>query len=221
MASFSDIQAAVRFRLGARTDLSSGDGLIALNVWINDAQQQLAHMLHFPGIEREDTSMTTSATDRFVTLPSDAYAVLSVYDVTHSYMLDPFEGGWHEYERRVSTTTTSQPTKWLHFEDRIYLKDPPNGAFSLRVGLWIHPPQLVDPGDAPVLPPTWHEAITILAARNGWRALGDDRRADLIEQGEFASFIARTRTPKAVEHNVPKRRGLRVRRFITHPHKGI
>lgn len=221
MATFSDIQGAVRFRLGARTDLSSGDGLTALNLWINAAQQELAHMLRFPGIERNDTSMVTSSADRFVNLPSDAYAVLSVYDSTHSFMLDPFEGGWHEYERQVSTTTTTQPTKWLHFENRIYFKDPPSGAFNLRVGLWINPPTLVNPGDTPVLPPIWHEAITLLATRSGWRALGDDRRADLLEQGEFASFLARVQTPKAVESHVPKRRGLRVRRFITKPHLGI
>jgi hypothetical protein len=218
MANLGQIQTAVRYRLGDRSDLSTTDGLVLLTRWANEAQREICHAFRFPQQEDEIT-LSTNATNRFVTLPATTYAVLTVRDTTNNRSLVPLEGGWHEYERR-DTTVRGAPSKWLHFKDRLYLYLPANGVYTLNVGIWKEPTDMVNIEDSPSVPVIWHDAVKILATRNGWRDLGDDRRAELIESGEWLRFINTVRTPSGIESTNPKRRGLRVRHYIMRTHEG-
>lgn len=215
------LRSTVRYRLNNRDDLTAGDGLTALDFWINEAYREICHTTRFTELESENTSLTTSSTLRYVALPTDVYAVLNVFDVTNSTQLDPFEGGIQEYERQNAGGITGFPTKWLTHANRIYFHVPPNGAFSLRVQLWNEPATLSATTDTPVIPAVWHDAIVILATRNGWRGIGDDTRAALIEGGEWAAFMQRISTPRAIQGQLAKRRGLKLRLNIRWPHKGI
>lgn len=222
MAILSEIQSSVRFGLGSRSDLLAGDGLSALNGWINAAQREICHRFRFSELEREDTSLVTNASDRFVSIPGNVYAVLSVYDATNSRLLDPFPGGYPEYERAVSSTIRTRPTEWLRFANRIYFKDPPDNAYSLRCGFWVEPDILgADLSASPIIPEVWHDGIKILAKRNGWRDLGDDRRAQAIVSEEWQPFLSWVRSPMGIEMNNAKRRGLKFRRNWHHQHMGV
>lgn len=220
MATWQQISDSVRFRLGNRTDLSSGVGLTNLEDWINAAIREIAHMHRFPQQETEAT-VTTNSVDRFVPLPADTYAILTVRDLTNNRPLTPLEGDWHEYERR-DTSVPGRPTKWLRFGNNLYFYLPPDAAYNMRLGIWKEPPAISSaaPVDEPALPEVWHDGVKILATRNGWRALGDDRRAELIETGEWARFATLVKTPHGAERNNPQRRGLRVRHYINQQHKG-
>lgn len=215
--NLATIRSHVRYRVGARGDVATGDGLSAINGWINAANREIAHSTRFHELEGEGTVSTANGV-RTVAIPIAAagnavYAVLSVYDTTNAALLDPFVGTFQEYERTIGTTT-NRPSEWLHFSNAIYLKPTPNAVLVLRAGLWLEPLELVDDTDTPEIPAVWHDGIEILATRNGWRALGDDERALAIERGEWASFLRRVRTPIGIEAHVPKRRGARMRQRI-------
>ena len=114
MSSLSDLRSRVRYRLGQLTDLTSGDGLTALDSWINDAYSELVHTVKFHEFESEQTLVTVAST-RTIALASNIYAVLSVVNVTSNAGLDPFAGTFAEYDRTVGTST-GKPREWLHFE---------------------------------------------------------------------------------------------------------
>lgn len=221
MSDLTTLRAGVRYRLGNRTDLTTGDGLTALDRWINAAYQEICHTFRFTELESEDTSLTMSTSLAYVAVPSNVYAVLSVTDTTASQHLDPFEGDFAEYERRRITLTAANPTRYLIYANRIYFHPIPSAANVLRCGFWLEVTPLSAVTESPIIPSLWHDGIIILATRNGWRDLGDDTRAQLIETGEWLAFTARVRTPRAIEAMLAKRRGLRVRRFIRTRHKGV
>ena len=212
----------VRYRVGQRTDLTTGTGLTNLDIWINTAKQEIEHSIRFTELEEELNLPTATANQRYIdlSLTSGIYAILSIYDVTNARQLDPFDGDYAAYERQFPTTY-SRASSWLHFADRLYLTPGPDSADVFRAGIWRETADLTAVGESPVIPGVWHEAVAILALRNAWRALDEDARASAVERGEYASFIRRVRTPKAIESHNSHRRGVRVNRAIRNPRFGV
>jgi len=218
--TLAEMRTQIRYRVGRRSDLTSGDGLTVANYCINRAQRQITHTFRFSELEAENTSRTTVNNVDTVAVPTPAYAVLSVFDVTNTLFLRPLPGGWESYERTRSTST-AHPTQWLRFADLIYFRPRPNGAFNLRMGIQTEPADLTVDGDQPVIPPVWHDGIIILATIHLWRSIDEDERADALERGEWRSFLSQVRTPKALESHVSKVRGLRVQRYLSNRDVGI
>lgn len=222
--TLADLRTQVRIRLGgsSRQDLISGDGLTALDYWINFAVRELAHTFRFPQLERLDSSRTTSTADAFVSIPSDAYAIRTVFDITNAVYLRPLPGGFEEYERtRVLSSDQGRPTHWVRQASSIYFKPRPNGAYGLRMLVQDEPATLAAPGDIPIIPEVWHDAIMLLAVRNGWNALDETSRATAVEQGEYRAFLTRVRLPQAIESHTRRPRGIRAWRGIRDRRLGI
>lgn len=222
MADLTTLRLKVRYRLGNRDDLTTGDGLTLLDEWINDAYEEIAHSVHFHVFESEAT-LATVVGERRISLASQSpviYAILSAHDVTNDRNLDRFSGGFNEYERVVGVTN-GDPIEYLHYGTFFYMRPPPSAIISIRLGVRIEVTRLTTPGSSPLLPIVWHRGIEILAARNGWRGLGDDARAAAIEQNEWRSFRATVRTPRAIEAYSPRRRGVRTRMLLRDRAMGV
>ena len=216
--NLGEMRTVLKWALGGTlaSQHSSGDGLTVLDYWINFAYRQLANALDLPALERLDTTMSTVATQAFVNLPADTYAVLTFYDVTNSHYIHPLTGGWEEYERQgvIIGATSANLTDWTRLANQAYFKPRPTGVYQLRAKLKVEPAALSDAAASPIIPTIYHDGILILAKSKGWRDNGDDTKANAVLQGEYRAFLAQTRAPRTVEGYTRRGRGIRVRHSI-------
>ncbi len=220
MANLQNLRDRITYRLNNRDDLATGAGATALDSWINEAYREIAHSEPFHELQGLITLATATGVITVSLVNQNVFAVTSVKDATNNRLIEPFSGTFAEFQR-VTGTNTGAPGEWIHYGTSLYFKPIPNAVLSLQVGIWKDVSELVAANDIPVLPSTWHVALELLGARNGWRALGEEGRALGIERTEYASFLARVKTSKKVEARLSRRHGIRVRHMIINRDAGV
>jgi len=218
--TLAEIRAQVRYRVGQRADLQTNDGLTSLDYSINAAYDEITHNFRFTELERLDLGQSAAQGDESIPVPTNAYAVLTVFNTTDSLRLQPLVGGWEARERNFSTTQV-RPDRWVRFADALFFKQPADATYNFRIAVQDSPTELTAASASPVIPRVWHRGIIILAVRNMWNGLDEEDRADRIMRAEWPVFRNSVRTAKAIEEYSKKPRGLRVERRFKNRRIGV
>jgi hypothetical protein len=220
--TLEQMQAEIRFRLGGtrRSDLQSGDGLTALNNWIDFAYRSLVHTIRFPQFERLDTTQSTSVSNAYITIPTGIYNIFTIFDITNANYIEPLPGGWEEYERRgVLSANAGKPSRWTRLNNLVYFEPRPDAVYALRL-FALDEPSLIAPGTEPVIPEVWHMGIVFRAVAEGWIAYDEpEKSASAMKQ--YAQHLGSTRTQRGVESHGRRSRGIKVFTGATNPRLGV
>lgn len=181
--------AAMRQRVLARMGTDSND-MLAANVdsWINDGIQYLGTVAAngFDWLKRTVTFTATSDSYSFDQLSS--YAGQPVVKVLHVRVeIDgtrrvlspvPYEEAYIAYQ----VDTRGTPEVYAVTESRLFLfPTPPSSGVPLTVQVLVAEKDLVNDGDTPLMPVTYHGAIIDAALLLFYSALQDDRRMEVQE----------------------------------------
>ena len=190
--SYSDMKAYVKLRLGQRTDLENVSGTNMYGVWVNSAYTKLATSsklvatrkdMYFPQLETSSTASTVDA-QAYVSVPTDALIVRTVFNTTDSAKLDNITWGKYiGYTDRTNTSSETAPTEWVRSGTYLYLHPTPDKAYSLTIYYKKLVTALTGTG-VTVLGAEWDDSIVSLATYIGLLYLGEFDKAKIV-QAEF------------------------------------
>ena len=190
---FSAFQADLTFNLGKRSDVADyvGD-------WINTAYMTLTtgnrvwglkKDFYFPELETSTTASTVDGT-AYVSVPTDALIVRTVWDSTSDRKLDRIElVTYSEYTGRADTTAEDAPTKYMRRGGYLYLYPTPDAVYSLTIYYRKRPTLLSGASDVTAIGAEWDEPLVKLATAQSWLRLQNIEKYKLWRE-EFLSDVS-------------------------------
>ena len=98
-----------------------------------------------------------------------------------------------ELDQMYPTDNTGLPESFTVEGDSLYIYPAPDGDYQTKIRVVFSESDLVNDGDSPVLPASFHTGIVDAALLFAYQALADDRRAAAQEQ-RVAATVSRMRT---------------------------
>ncbi len=176
--NLSQLQGSVYARMG----LDANDGLIApatINGFINESNHIIEQESDWPWLEVQETITMTAGT---ATYTPGGTATPNLWLRTRFISNDFGEVvEWYSYESlldRWRNTTTGKPIEWAMYGDTIHFAPVPDSAYAYTHYYQRMEPDLVNPLDTPIMPPTYHNAIIEYASYLGFRASRETDRAN-------------------------------------------
>ena len=187
-----------------RTDISDSD----LDFWINDAYDHVSRPNVYRHREMNETQTIPLTATTTYALASDVDVVVSVFNDTQDYGLDPRD--IEEFDRR-NQTGTIRPTEYAIWETNLHLNGVPDSASvgdNLIVRYWQSITELSTDSSTTEIHRRFDEIIIAGAAWRGWDDLGNLERRD--EAGDMFAKLMRE-TPQRESMTAKIGRGHRVR----------
>ena len=177
---FDRFKAELKLRLGQRTDFDSPTDWIGR--WVNQAYARLASgnrlfglqkNFYFPELETISSSISTVDGTAYVTMPTDALVVRSVWNSTSDVVLDNI--GWDTYlasPGRADTNAEGPPTAWVRSGACLYLRPTPDAVYALYAYYRKRPAALTGT-TATAIGAEWDDVIVLMAACQAYSTQGD------------------------------------------------
>ena len=171
--TYAKFKTYLKFICGNREDVESIGGDNMYGVWINSAYKQLTtsyrfwdlqRNFRFPELETSTSSNTTDGT-AYISVPSDNFVPLYLYDSTNDRFLDyirPKE--YFEYTDRSDTDNEGEPTEWTWTGSYFYLHPTPDDTYAISVHYREVPEALSASTDTTTIGDIWDKPILWLAA---------------------------------------------------------
>jgi len=196
---FDDFKAQVQYRMGQDTAPESvgSDSLNYYGIWVNKAYRQIctSHKLYtipkrfyFPELETSTTATTTDGT-AYVSVPSDALVIRTVFDSTNSTKLTYIP--WRTYlayTDRATAASEGDATEWTRASGRIYLHPTPSTTGDTMTIYYKKVPADLSGSDTTAIGEEWDEPVVILAAHKGFMWTGDFEKAKMAKE-EFIEIV--------------------------------
>jgi hypothetical protein len=182
-------RATIRTRAAARFGDPSFS-VVSSSTWndhISDAEADVyAASPWWPWNEMRTASLSAPTTG-LVTLPTDAWRVNSVYDLTDDYPLVPLEGrgDYLNYFSQVASAL-SQPTNYRLRGSTLEVLPHPQVTTALAIEYMGPPSLMTADGDVPEFPPHYHQILVSGALARAYEDDGNTQQAQL----HWAKFTA-------------------------------
>ncbi len=152
---------AIRTRCAVRFS-DATNALITDTVWkdyVNAVNRRvMAEENLFPNRELT-TTLTSVASQRYLTLPTDSTRITSLHDDTNYVKLEPIEGLAEHLRLYVTQTETGVPVSYRIREGKIDLYPLPTGVYTYTVEYLGKPGDLSADADLPAFPAQYHDIL--------------------------------------------------------------
>ncbi len=133
----------------------------------------------FPELYARDTSQATTDGTAYISVPSTAIVVYTVFDDTNDVKLKNISRRQYwGYEDRDDTSSEDKPTEWVREGGYIYLYPTPDDEYELDVYYRKRPTLLSENSDVTALGAEWDEIILQTAVILAHMKLGEFDKAD-------------------------------------------
>lgn len=177
-------------RLGGRTDV---DDLI--NTWGDEGLINLcSRRLEIRSLQAVGTPITTSPGSATIAIPSNAFAVRFLEDVTNDRVYRRFDGGMFEFLQAKQSAGQEVPAQFIEDGNLIYMLPIPNGVFTINPYIYTRATWGTDPASQPSIEQEWHHGVLLLSAMVAFEDLGDEERT-AAAKAEFEMWLAERDTP--------------------------
>lgn len=194
--SLSDIRAELDSMLGGRADILTP----RYDLWINLAYRDLCTSLDIDEL-KGSLSFTLVADQPLYTLPESIDTILGgsivlpeSENINEGYPLTKIDLSSY----RGLAPDDADPTMFFRLVDMLVLYPTPDAERTISLDVRIRPLDLEDDTDCPIVPPEWHEAILLGAAKRAHRGLREFQDAAIM-QNEYVSFIRQRTDREAAE----------------------
>lgn len=170
MATFDEIRAEVRRRIGNRTDVED-----RLGTWVNDAYFDLLMEPEYVFHELDKKIiLITNPNQREYSLDpyTDLWFILGIRDNTNEREVNKVH--WKTFDRRAHVE--SWPTRYARFDNMLELDPTPDGAYELQIRYRRRVNELTQ-GTSPEIPREWHSMLTHIAVVKAYEALEQFEKA--------------------------------------------
>jgi len=196
--TFTDFKNYLKLEISQRDDLESIGGVNMYGVWINSAYKNLTTRNRFWALKRNfkfpqllalDTTQSTSNGSPYIVVPTNALAVLNVFDVTNSRPLNRIKPGKYlDYTDRSDTDAEGEPTEWTRIGGYLYLHSTPDDEYDMEIEHRKIPADLSGT-ETTEIGAEWDEAILCLAAYTGFSWLHEYEKAE-ARKDEFIGLVS-------------------------------
>lgn len=173
--TYAKLEEYLKFRMAQRSDLETVNSATNLyKVWINAAYKELTQQdkfwglkmdFDFPELKADNSGTDTSDGVAYISVPSDLYATISLWDSTSDRWLNPI--GWRSYlkkKNRANTDAENAPKRWVRSGAYYYLYPTPDDTYSIYVYYRKRVTALSASTDVTAIGEEWDEAILELAS---------------------------------------------------------
>lgn len=193
----STLRTRLKYRMSNRSDLTNAQ----LDDWLNGGLLDLCSRIRVRQLEGIDTSKVFTIGSNTLTMPTTMIAVLDIRNTTLDQPLDYTE--WTRYRKLKITSGT--PRIWavwgttLHFDKNATAADALS-MFGILVPVWA-----AADGSLPPVDDQLEYGIELLAAAHGFRDIGEEAKAMLIENptqpgvGQFWAWVRANRLPRLIQ----------------------
>jgi len=175
---FSEMVTSLRVRVGNPTTTDAPDS--TLKDILNRSYLDIADRYRFHKVRKRCTFRTVADQSRY-DLPNDLLAVLRVSDTTNFVKLEKI--GDRQLSSRTSPNTTGKPTQYVRYRSWIELSPIPDLGDGVTTGyvmeVWYkyQLPKLINDGDQPELPLSWHEGVVMFGKYKYYEDVADGPKA--------------------------------------------
>ncbi|HBY61917.1 MAG TPA: hypothetical protein DEH78_19020 [Solibacterales bacterium] len=202
---------------------------------LSNAYRRVCAELDVPEVYGPELQFTTVSGQDWVATPDSGtfdslYSIYSGFNKTRGFPLELEPEGFRG-RNRLRTTTGMPPsgdvTHYVRMQDKIWLRNTPNGAHVLLFQTRFQPADLSDSDLAgePRLPVQYHQAIIAEAAANYYRTMPEDVEGvaspDLLHSAQFertARGLMITQAAPSQEDHHNRRYSLRVAGYRVTPY---
>lgn len=162
--------------------------------YLNEGYEAMvADSPHWPFRETSDDSLTVLAGANEVTLPTNGWRVLTVWNATDGWRLEEVTGRTTAFDRFPDRAgSTGAPSEYRLFGNKVQVYPWAEVATDLIVEYASTPSALSD-GDSPVFPSEYHNALMHYALSQAFSADGDLKMAG-HHDSMFARILEQMRT---------------------------
>ena len=175
--TFANFTSHLKFQFGNRGDLEDVDSVNLYETWVNMAYMNLTTRNRFWALKRNfkfpelivtDATQSTTDSEAYVNVPSDAIAIYNVQDTTNDVDLDYIKPNkYFGYTDRSDTSAEGEPTEYTRSDDYIFLHPTPDDTYVLEI-LYRKRPAVLTGTNTTIIGEEWDDAILALAAFIGF-----------------------------------------------------
>lgn len=156
-----------------------GVGNDRLDIWINQAYEEVATAIEFEAAQAS-TTLTTVLNQASYSLPAGLLGIRGIVDETNDRNLVRMD--WQEYLRKnPDSDVNGEPTHWVRHNDKVYLHPTPDTAGeTLSLYYEKELTALSSGSDKTAIPGMWDKAILLLAQASGLQDLKEFEGAQLV-----------------------------------------
>ena len=187
----------LRYRLSNRTDLTNAQ----LDQWLDAGLLDLASRIRIRQLETMDSTKTFTVGSNEVTFPTNMIAVLDIRNTTSDLPLDYMD--WPRFRQLKITSGT--PRQWTVYGVKMLFDHLAIAADSLSLFGVSQPSWASGDSATPGIDDQLEYGIELLAAAHGFRDIGQEAKAALIENpvqpgtGQLWTWIRSNKLPTVLQ----------------------
>jgi hypothetical protein len=196
-AARSTMRTRLKYRMSNRSDLTNAQ----LDAWLDAGLLDLTSRIRSRQQESTDATKTFTIGANTVTMPTTMIAVLDIRNTTLDQPLDYTE--WTKYRKLKITSGT--PRIWSVWGTTLYFDKNATAADALSMFGIILPTWAAADASVPAIDDQLEYGIELLAAAHGFRDIGEETKAGLIENplqpgvGQFWAWVRANRLPRLLQ----------------------
>ncbi len=196
-AARSTLRTRLKYRMSNRSDLTNAQ----LDAWLDAGLLDLVSRIRSRQQESIDTSLTFSVGSNTLTMPSTMIAVLDIRNTTLDQPLDYTE--WTKYRKLKIVSGT--PRVWSVWGTTLHFDKLATAANALSLFGITTPSWAAADGSLPPVDDQLEYGIELLAAAHGFRDIGEEGKASLIDNptqpgvGQFWAWVRANRLPRLLQ----------------------
>lgn len=199
--TWSDLKTEHISRLGRTSDTNYAP---RAERFIESAYYELALTYHHFELEDENTSVSTSTSAAYVSLPTDTYIVFGVWTQDPGTSDDRKPLAYRNLKQILHAgdpERSAEPKAYSRSGQRLYFDTMPDQVYPLKIFRYIRPTAPDFSSGSPTLDRLWDEVILDLSVARGLSASWEPEAAALAQQ-RVMEFIERSAQPLLKQHPI-------------------
>jgi len=180
---------------------------------VNEGYKRVCARVDVRELETTDETISTTADQDYVALPTNVFSIIQVDDVTNAQRIQPEPDGMRGRSQYLDADNPTRPApgKPLYYKptgQRMYLRPTPDDTYSLRIRYKQHPPTVDETqlDEFPMLPEHLHVAVVYASAISFFDTHPDANKAVPEVGATYSLMLQQSLDTRIKEPFLPKER---------------